>query len=193
MTLCPPPTRLENTPCSSTSWPFCSNPSARLRRHARFHDHVASAERQLRHARRLERRLDVHPLIDDVADELRVRLRLIPAAHDAEGDSHLVLRHEAWNDRVERPLARLERVRVGRVDAEETTAALKHEPRALRNQARSPVREVALDERHDVAVAIDDAQVRRVAAFGRQRARDGLRIRALRIDFARAPRRIRLR
>ena len=48
-------------------------------------DHVAAGERELRHARGFERRLNVHAVIDDVGDELRVGLRLVPAAHDAEG------------------------------------------------------------------------------------------------------------
>ena len=35
--------------------------------------------------RGFERGLDVHPVIDHVRDELHVRLRLVPSAHDAEG------------------------------------------------------------------------------------------------------------
>ena len=45
---------------------------------------IASFERQLRKAGRFERRLDVHAVVDEVRDELSVRLRLVPAAHDAE-------------------------------------------------------------------------------------------------------------
>ena len=58
----------------------------------------------------LERLLDGDPVVDDVRDELRVRLRLVPAAHDAEPDLHVVLLHERRDDRVQRPLARRQRV-----------------------------------------------------------------------------------
>ena len=51
------------------------------------------------------------PVIDDVGDELRVRLRLVQSAHDAEADVHVVLLHEPRNDGVERALPRREHVR----------------------------------------------------------------------------------
>ena len=70
---------------------------------------------------------------------------------------------------MERALARRERVRVRRIQREQPAAVLQREARALGNQARSEAREDALDQRHHVAVAIDDAQVRGVAAAGRSR------------------------
>ena len=45
-------------------------------------------------------------------DELRVRLRLVEAAHDAEADLDVALLHERRDDRVQRPLARREHVRM---------------------------------------------------------------------------------
>ena len=69
---------------------------------------VAARERALREPAGLERLLDVEPVVDDVGDELRVRLRLVEAAHDPEPDPHVALLHEPRDDRVQRPLARRE-------------------------------------------------------------------------------------
>ena len=80
-------------------------------RDAPLDHHVAAAESQLGEARRLERRLNVHAVIHHVGDKLRVRLRLVQAAHDAEADVDVVLLHEGRNDGVERALARRERIR----------------------------------------------------------------------------------
>jgi len=78
-------------------------------RHARFDLHVASLEGTLGEAAGFERLLDGHPMIGDVGNELRVRLRLVPAAHDAESDLHLSLLQETGDDGVDRALARRER------------------------------------------------------------------------------------
>ena len=49
----------------------------------------------LREPARLERLLNVHPVVDDVGDELSVGLRLVEAAHDAEADARVAALHEA--------------------------------------------------------------------------------------------------
>ncbi len=66
--------------------------------------HIAACEGSLGEASGLERLLNAHAVIDDVGDELRVRLRLVPAAHDAEADAHIALLHEAGDDGVQRTL-----------------------------------------------------------------------------------------
>jgi hypothetical protein len=56
-------------------------------------------------------RLDVHPEIDDVDENLRVPLGLHVSTHQPEREpGFAVFGHEARNDRVERPLMRLEAV-----------------------------------------------------------------------------------
>ena len=66
--------------------------------------------------------------------------------------------HERRNDRVQRPLARGEHVRMAAIEREQRAAILQRKPGALGDDARSEAREVALDERHHVAVAIDDGR-----------------------------------
>ena len=63
-----------------------------------------------------------------------------------------------------------------RIQREQPAAVLQHEARALRNQAGSETGEDALNERHHVAVTIDDTQIRGVATFGRKFARDYARV-----------------
>ena len=52
-----------------------------------FDVHVGAGEGQLGEAARLERLLDVEPVVDDVRDKLRVGLGLVEAAHDSEPDA----------------------------------------------------------------------------------------------------------
>src|SRR5688572_28404260 len=102
---------------------------ARLLWQQRFDLHVAAGERSLRKPAGLERFLDVHAEVGDVAHELRVRLALVPTAHDPEADLDLALLHECGNDRVQRTLVRLERVRTIFVEREQAAAVLQHEAR----------------------------------------------------------------
>src|SRR4051794_1815859 len=139
---------------------------ARLPRNRALHLHVAPLERRFREAPRLQRLLDVHPEVRDVDHELRVRLRLVPSAHDAEPDPDVVLLHESGNDRVQRPLAARERVRVARLEREEAAATLQHETDASGRQTRAESLIVTLDERNDVPFAISDAPIDGVAPTG---------------------------
>ena len=63
---------------------------------------------------------------------------------------------------MQRPLAGLERVGTAGLEREQRTAVVQHEAGLRRDEARSEALIVALDQRHDVAVAIDHAQVDRV-------------------------------
>ena len=65
------------------------------------------------------------------------------------------------DDRVERPPARREGVRVPRLDAEAGGAVLEHDARAPGEDAGAEVVERRLDQRHGVAVAVDRAEVGR--------------------------------
>jgi len=92
---------LENAPFASILWPFPPTRSAHFAQ-AILHHHVASAESVLAEPGRLQRCLNVHFEIDQVRDELRVRLRLIPAAHDPERHPHISLLRKCGNDRMQR-------------------------------------------------------------------------------------------
>ena len=73
-------------------------------------------------ARRVDRLLHVHAVIDHVVDDLHVAHRLVMRAHDAEAHVAAAVAHgERRNDGVHRPLVRTECVRMTR---------LKHEARA---------------------------------------------------------------
>jgi len=61
-------------------------------------------------ARRFQRSLNVHLEVDHVGDELRVGLRLVPAAHDSEGHASVALLREGRNDRGAAALAAGEQV-----------------------------------------------------------------------------------
>src|SRR5207253_10686817 len=127
---------------------------------------VAAFERAFGEAARLQRLLDAHPVVDHVDHELRMRLRLVPASHDAESDLHLALLEEPGDDGVQRTLARRERVGQARLEREQGSAVVQHEPFVLGDQPRAESRVVALDERDDVAVAVHYRQVDRVASPG---------------------------
>ena len=91
-------------------WPRSDNCCSVCGRHAIFDRNVAAGGIALGEARRFQRRLNVHPVIDDIGDELRVRQRLVRPAHDAEADMLIAAFHESRNDGVERPLAAGEHV-----------------------------------------------------------------------------------
>src|SRR5690348_17082100 len=72
----------------------------RLRRKPVLHHHVASRKRVLRESRRFHRRLNIHFEVRYVSHKLRMRLRLVPSAHDSERDPRLALLRERRNDRM---------------------------------------------------------------------------------------------
>src|SRR5258706_11368577 len=68
---------------------------------ARLEIHIAAGEGFLREAGRVHGALHIHSEIDHVRDELRMRLRLVPAAHDTERDADVTLFHEGRYDGVD--------------------------------------------------------------------------------------------
>ena len=66
-----------------------------------------------------------------VRHELGVGLRLIEAAHDAEGDADVAVGHQRRDDGVQRPLAAGERIGMFWVEAEQGAAVVQHEAAAL--------------------------------------------------------------
>src|SRR5262249_57793409 len=101
---------------------------------------------------------------DHVRHELRVCLRLVPAAHDAEADPRAVALHESRDDRVQWALARLEHVWVIAVEREEGTAVLQREAGARWDEPGAERMVHALNQGHDVAVAVDGREIDRIAA-----------------------------
>ena len=146
-------------------------PLAHAGRHPILDHHVAAAKGQLGEARSFQRRLDVHVVVHQVRNELRVRLRLVVAAHDAEADVDVVLLHEGRDDGVQRPFARRKRVGMRRIQFEQRAAILQVEPVFVHHYARSEAQVHALDQRRDVAVAIDHREINRVARRRRRLAR----------------------
>src|ERR1700685_4594070 len=92
--------------------------------------HVATGKGLLRESRRIQRALHVHTVIDNIRDKLGMRLRLIPAAHNAESDSHIALLHESRDNRMDRPLAARQNIRMVLIEREKTAAVLQRETRS---------------------------------------------------------------
>src|SRR5579884_2552442 len=102
-----------------------------------FHVHVASGEAELGEARGFEGGLYVHAEVHDVGNELRVRLRLIEAAHDAEGDARFALLHEGGDDRVQRALVAGHDVGRAGLEIEEGAAVLQRKAGAVGDEKRA--------------------------------------------------------
>ena len=66
--------------------------------------YIAACKRYLPEPRGLQSFLNIHSKIDNIGNELRVRLRLIEAAHDSERNPLLPVAHKTRNDRMQRPL-----------------------------------------------------------------------------------------
>ncbi len=116
------------------------------------------------HPRRVARFLQVHVEVDEVHDDLRMRLRLHRAAHHAEAEPRLaVLRDEGRDDGVEGPLARGIGIELAVPQIEQLAPALQAEPQSRRTQPRPEAPEVALDQRHHVAVLVRHREVNRVS------------------------------
>eukprot|EP00754_Rhynchopus_humris_P048973 Rhum_TRINITY_DN8102_c0_g1::Rhum_TRINITY_DN8102_c0_g1_i1::g.26220::m.26220 len=161
-----------------------------LRRAAVAHDLPRRLRRaRVRVARRVTRLLRVHAVVDDVAHDLRVPLRLDVAAHDAEAHPRLelarllrLLHREPGDDRVERTLLRGVVARGvharQRRHVEQRTPVLQAEAQLRDHQTRPETLVVALDQRHHHAVAVRNRQVDCVAGVRRRlivcRAREAL-------------------
>ena len=147
---------------------------ADLRRDAVLDLHLALHREQ---PRQVDRLLNVEAIFQHVGEEQRVAHRLEMPAHHPERHHRLaVLHHHARNDRVHRPLARRDAVRMAALDPEAEAAVLQHHARLLRQDGRAEPLEQRVDEAARVAVLVDDAEVDRVAmrrqhrlAGGRQR------------------------
>src|ERR1700679_264096 len=120
-----------------------------------LHLDIATLKGSFREAGLFERSLDVHTIVNNVGDELRVGLSLVPAAHDAEADMDLALLHEGRDDGVERPLMSGEGVRQAGSELKDVATALKREAESWGDKTSAIAGIVALNERDNVAVLVD--------------------------------------
>src|SRR5580704_3725186 len=106
----PPSHRCGIFPANSQQMSFLSKLLQYVRSDARLHKDVATngarARIRDRESRGVQRGLDVHPIVDEIGDELGVSQWLVRAAHDAEPDVNVSAFHERRNNSVERALAR---------------------------------------------------------------------------------------
>src|SRR5580693_6761529 len=110
--------------------------------------HIAAGKRVFAEPRSLQSFLNIHSEIHDVGNELRMRLRLIEAAHDSERNPFLPVAHETRNDRMQRPLVTGELIGRIWVKSEKTSAILQRETGPIRHQARPEPGIIALNQGH---------------------------------------------
>src|SRR5262245_4160462 len=108
--------------------------------------------------------------VDDVGDKLRVGLRLVESAHDAEPDPDIVFLHEAGNDRVEGTLARRQAVGMALLEREERSAVVQREAPSLRDEPAPESCVDALNQGDDHAVPVDGGKVDGVVSAGAREA-----------------------
>ncbi len=95
---------------------------------------------------RIERRLEVHSVVDDVREYLDVTLRLhVPAHHTERQPVVRVESRECRNEGMERPFSGLEAVRMTRVERERRAAVLEGDSGVAGHQSASEAREPRVD------------------------------------------------
>ena len=115
-------------------------------------------------ARRLVGALRVIAAIQHMGEEMRVPGGLELAAHDAERHHrHAFLRQQPWNDGVERPLPPRKFVGMTGGKREAAAAVLQQHAGFRRIDAAAKGREHRVDQRHRIAVPIDDGEIDGVA------------------------------
>ena len=93
-----------------------------------------------------------------------MRQRLVCAAHNSEADVLISAFHKGRDDGVERAFVWREYIgRIG-IQRKQRTTILQHESHAFHRDAGAKALVIALNQRHDIAVAIDRGQVCRVAS-----------------------------
>ena len=96
---------------------------------------------------------------------------LIVAAHHAEWHHRAtVLRQHTWDNRMQRPFARRDAVRMARFDDEAITTIVQHHAGFRAHDSAAIAGEQRVDEANRVAVLVDDAKIDRVR-MGRERIR----------------------
>ena len=110
--------------------------------------------------------LNVHAEIDQVDHHLRMTLRLVVAAHDAERHPGLAVLHDEGGDqRVQRPLVRLDLIGMAGRQVEQGAAIVQQDPGVAGDDARSEIRKQRLNQRYEIPLAVGRGHVDRVAAI----------------------------
>ena len=130
-----------------------------VRFYSRLNSYVTATFGAYREACIFQRGLNIHAVVHHVGDELRMGQRLVRAAHDSESDVLLAAFHERGNDSVKRTLAWSQSIRARRIEREQSASVLQCKPHAADGNARAEAFVVTLDERNDVAVAIDHREI----------------------------------
>src|SRR5690242_9716854 len=95
---------------------------------------------------RFARFLYIHSEINSIDQSLDVALRLIVAAHDPKGPHGLSTpQYHAWNERMERPLARGDNVRVAWIQFKQCATILQDNPCVACDQSGSEIFEKTID------------------------------------------------
>ena len=124
-------------------------------------------------ARVVERFLDVHAVGQHVDQHLGMAHGLIVGAHDAERHDHLAVPpHHAGDDRVHRPLARPDAVRVAGLGGEAGAPVVQHDAGFGTGDADAEGIVDRVDERDRRAVLVDHGQIDRVGVTRTDRRRD---------------------
>src|SRR5271165_6344256 len=99
--------------------------------------------------------LHVHAEVDEVAEHLDVPLCLHIAAHQAEAEPGLAVPcDKPGDDRVKRPLARLQAIGMSLIEGEEAPPVLEREAQLSGDMKRAKPVKIALDQAHAVEVLI---------------------------------------
>src|SRR5277367_4581593 len=93
-------------------------------RNARLDDDSATELLTIGEARLFHRSLDVHVVVDDIGNKLRVSEWLIESAHDAEANVLVASLHERGNDGVKGALPTGKRIRRRGIQREKASAVL---------------------------------------------------------------------
>ncbi len=109
-----------------------------------------------------------------------MRQRLVRAAHNAKANVHVAALHECGNNRMERTLARRQRIGRVRIEREKRATILQSKTKSLYHDPGTKSRIVALDQGNDVAIFIDRGKIRCVA--GGRATRSRIAVRLCRID-----------
>src|SRR5215472_13610340 len=93
-----------------------------------------------------------------------MRKRLVCASHNAEPDVLVSMLHERRNNRVKRTLPWAEDIWRTGIERKQCATILQYESQAAHGNAGPERLEITLDERNDVAFAIDRGQICSVTA-----------------------------
>src|SRR5262249_25777818 len=126
---------------------------------------LATSGRLDRETRRIDRSLNVHLEIDEVGDELGLRLRLVHSTDNAEADMQIALFEEGRHQRMKRPGSGPQRVWLRGSEKKSTAAIVKMKTAPFDCYAVSKGITQTLDNGGYVAVPVGNSQVHGVAQF----------------------------